>query len=88
MVLDLILLTATIWRVHQDDIELVVDSIVQHILQQRIVVIDLRHIKIMKQHVGDTEHVRKLLLLNTIDRMAVSILVVCGLDLLLQLGKP
>ena len=67
MVLDIRLFTPAVGGIHEDDVHLVVLSVIQHILQQRIIMEHLRHIQIMQEHVSDTEHIRELLLFYAVD---------------------
>ena len=67
VILHIVLLAATIRRVHQDDIELVIFCVIEKVSQQRVVMEYLRGVYVMKKHVCDAEHVRELLLFNTVD---------------------
>ena len=62
--------------------------LVQHVLQQRIVVIDPRYVQPVQQHVGDAEHIGELLFLDAVDGAAEGRAVVGGPDLLFQLLEP
>lgn len=42
-----------------------------YILQQRVIMVNLRHINTMQQHICDTQHTWKLLFLNTINGIIV-----------------
>lgn len=53
VVLHVILLRAAIRRIHEDYIELVLLGIVEDIPEERVVMIDLRHINAMQQHIRD-----------------------------------
>ena len=88
MVLDLRLLAAAVGRVHEDHVELIVLGVVQHVLQQGVVVIDPGHVQAVEQHVGDAKHVGELLLFDAVDGIAVGRLVRRALDLLPQLLEP
>ena len=57
-------------------------------MQQGVIMVDPRVIQIMQQQVGDAEHIRELLFLNAIDGIAEGCLVLCGLNLLVQLLQP
>ena len=88
MVLDLRFLAAAVGRVHEHHVELIVLGVVQHVLEQGVVVIDPGHVQAVEQHVGDAEHVGELLLFDAVDGIAVGRLVRCVLDLLSQLLEP
>ena len=88
VVLHVIFLRATIRRIHKDHIELVLLGIVEDVPEQRIVMIDLRYIDAMQQHVRDAEHVRELLFLDTVDGAADRFLIRGRLHLLLELLQP
>ena len=88
MILDLRLLAAAVGRVHKDHVELIVLGVVQHVLQQGVVVIDPGHVQAVEQHVGDAKHVGELLLFDAVDGIAVGRLVRRALDLLPQLLEP
>ena len=81
----------SIWRgilIHQDHVELILLGVVQHVVQQGVVVEHLRHVEAVQQQVGDAEHVGELLLLDAVDGIPVFLRVRRVLDLLLQLAKP
>lgn len=50
-------LTTPIGRIHQHHIKLVVLGVVQHIMKQAVVVVNVRHIYVVQQQVGDAEHI-------------------------------
>ena len=56
------LLTASIGRIHKDDVKLVSFCIAQYITEERVVMIDIRYDKVIKEQIRDAEHVRELLL--------------------------
>ena len=88
MALYIVLLIAAVWRIHQNDIKLVIVRIVQYIFCQRVAVIDLGRVDIMQQHIGDAEHVRELLLLDAIDRLGIFFAVFSCLHLLVKGFQP
>ena len=88
VVLHVLLLAAAVGRVHQDHVELILLRVIQHIVQQAVVVEHLRHIEAVQQQIGDAEHVGELLLLNAVDGIPVFLRIRRVLDLLLQLAKP
>ena len=57
MVLHILLLAAAVGRVHQDHVKLILLRVVQHVVQQGVVVEHLRHVEIVQQQIGDAEHV-------------------------------
>lgn len=88
MILDLCLLAAAIGRVHKDYIEAVIVGIVQHIFQQRVVMVHPGNVQPMEQQIGDAEHVGKLLLFNAIDGIAILFCIGSITHLLLQFLQP
>ena len=88
VVFDVGLFTAAVGRVHQNHVEAVLRGVVQHVVQQGVVVVDLGVVQVMQQQVGDAEHIGELLFLNAIDGVAEGCLVFGGLDLLAQLLQP
>lgn len=88
MVLDLGLLVAAVGGIHEDHIKLIFLGVVQHVLQQAVVVIDLGHVHAVEQHVRHAEHIGELLLLNAIDGAAEGFLIGHGGDVLLQRFQP
>ena len=88
MVLDLRLLAAAVGRIHEDHVKAVVVGVVQHVLQQGVVVIDPGHVQPVQQQVRDAEHIRELLFLDAVDGGAVLLRVRRALDLRLQLLEP
>ena len=81
-------LGTTIWRVHQDHIKFVIICIVEDISKERIVMIDLGDIQIMKEHIGNRQHIRKLFLFNSIDRRRIGFFISNCLYLLMKLFEP
>ena len=71
MIFHFCFLIATIGRIHQNNIKLIIHSVIQNILQQRVIMVNLRHINTMQQHICDTQHTWKLLFLNTINGIIV-----------------
>ena len=67
MLFDVVLLTASVWWIHQDHIALVIIRVIKHVLCQGVIVHHFWRIDVMQEHIGDTQHVRELLLLNAID---------------------
>lgn len=88
VILHVIFLRATIRRIHQDHIELVLLGIVEDIPKQRVVMIDLWYVDAMQQHIRDAKHVRELLLLDAVDGAADRFLIRGRLHLLLELLQP
>ena len=88
VILHVIFLRTTIRRIHKDHVELVLLGIVEDVQEQRIVMIDLRYIDAMQQHVRDAEHVWELLLLDAVDGAADRFLIRGRLHLLLELLQP
>ena len=79
---------ATVGRIHQNNVHPILSGVVQHIMQQSIVVVDTRVVEVVQQQVGDTEHIGELLFLDAVDGIAESRLIFGGLDLLVQLLQP
>ena len=67
MALHVSLFTASIGRIHKDDVKLVSFCIAQYITEERVVMIDIRYDKVIKEQIRDAEHVRELLFLNAVD---------------------
>ena len=88
MVLDLCLFAAAVRGIHEDHVKAVVVGVVQHVLQQGVVVIDPGHVQPVQQQVRDAEHIGKLLLFDAVDGGAVLLGVRRALDLRLQLLEP
>ena len=88
MLLDLILLAATVRRIHQHHIKLVIIGIVKHITSQGIAMHHHGGIYVVKEQVGDAKHVGELLLLDTIDRLRVGFLVLGSGDLFIKCIEP
>ena len=88
VILDLCLFAATVRGIHEDHVKAVVVGVVQHVLQQGVVVIDPGHVQPVQQKVRDAKHIGKLLLLNAVDGGAVLLRVRRALDLRLQLLEP
>ena len=88
MAFHFVLLVSAIRGIHQDDIETVGIRIVQHILCERVAVIDLWRVDIVEQHICDTKHVGELLLLDTVDALGIEFpLLGCG-DFLVERLEP
>ena len=88
MLLDVVLLTTTVWGIHQYHVKLVLVGIVQHIPRQRVVVIDVGRVNIVQQHIGHTQHVGELLFLDTVDGTGIFLLVFSRLDFLIKCFEP
>ena len=88
MVLHFCFLIAAVRRIHQNNIELIIPCVVQNIFQQRVVMVNFRHINTMQQHIGDAQHIRKLLLLNSVDRSIISCLIFCSFDFSRKFLQP
>ena len=88
MLFDVRLFAAAVGRIHQDNVETVVIRIVEYVLEQAVVVEDLRNVQIVQQHIRDAKHVRELLFLDAVDRTAAFRLVIGGNDVLFQLLEP
>ena len=88
MVLDLRFLAAAVGRIHQHHVELIVLGIVQHVLQEGIIVINLRDVQSVQQHVGNAQHIGELLLFNAEDGTAVSRPICNGFHLFIQFFEP
>ena len=88
MVLDLRFLAAAVRGIHKDHVKAIVVGVVQHVLQQGVVVIDPGHVQPMQQQVRDAEHIGELLLLDAVDGGAVLLGVRRALDLRLELLEP
>ena len=86
--LHIVLLVTTVWRIHQDDIKLIVIGIVQHILRERVAMKDLGRIDIMQQHIRDAKHIGELLLLDAIDGVGKSLTILSGVHLLIKGFEP
>ena len=67
VVFDVGLFTAAVGRVHQNHVEAVLRGVVQHVVQQGVVVVDLGVVQVVQQQVGDAEHIGELLFLDAID---------------------
>ena len=67
MLLDVVLLAASVRWIHQYDIKLVFVRIVENVLRQGVVVHHFGRVDVMQKHIGDTEHIWKLLFLDAID---------------------
>ena len=88
MVLDIRFFTAAVGGIHQDDVKLIVFCIIQHIPLQAVVVINLRNVNIVQQHVCHTQHIWKLLLFDAVYGFAVFFLIVRVMDLWSQCFQP
>ncbi|MPM69173.1 hypothetical protein SDC9_116117 [bioreactor metagenome] len=80
MVLDICFFAAAVRRIHQNDVKLIIFCVVKNISQQRVVMIDFWHIKTMKQHIGNAQHIWELLFLNAVNGIIVFSLVIRGLN--------
>ena len=88
MVLYIVLFTTTVRRVHQNNIKLIRFGIVQNVLGKRIVMIYAGHINIVKQHVRNTQHVRELLLFNSIYGRIVFVTIISVRDFPIEFIQP
>ena len=82
------LFTAAVGRVHKNDIKLIVYGVVKYIFEKGIVMVHTRNIKSVQKEIGDTKHIRELLFLNTINRIAVFFCICCTANLFLQFFQP
>lgn len=57
VILHVIFLGASIWRIHQHNVELIFLRIVQNILEQAVVVIYTRILNAMQEHISNAEHI-------------------------------
>ena len=71
VLLDVGLLIASVGRIHQDDIVLILVRIIEYILDEGVIVHDGWGIDIVQEHIGDAENVGELLLLYPKDRLSV-----------------
>ena len=88
VVFDVGLLAAAVGRIHQHHVELVVRGVVQHVVQQAVVVVDAGVVQVVQQKVGDAEHIGELLFLDAVDRAGPGRLIGGGLHLPAQLLEP
>ena len=82
------LFRAAVRRIHQNNVKLIVLGVVQYIVEQGVRVENLRNIKIVQKHICNAEHIRKLLFLDTVDRIIVFFFILGGCDLLVQFFQP
>lgn len=85
---DVFLLTAAVWRIHEDLVELVFLRVVEDIVEQAVAVVDVGVVDAVQQQVRDGEHVGELLLLDAVDGVVPEGAVVGRRDLLLELAQP
>ena len=85
---DVFLLAAAVWRIHEDFVEFVALRVVEDVVEQAVAVVDVGVVDAVQQEVRDGEHVRELLLLDTVDGVVPECPVVRRLDLLLELAQP
>ena len=82
------LFAAAVGRVHKDHVKLIVFCVVQHVAEKRVIMEYARVVQPVQQKIGDAEHVRKLLFLYAVDRIAVFRGVGGAAHLFLQLFEP
>ena len=85
---DVFLLAAAVRRIHEDLVEFVALRVVEDVVEQAVAVVDVGVVDAVQQEVRDGEHVRELLLLDTVDGVIPECLVVRRPDLLLELAQP
>lgn len=88
VVLDGLVLVATIGRIHKDHVKGVPLGIVQQVPAQGIAVFHPGPIHIVEQQIGDAEHIGEGLFFHPIDRPGILFLVFHRPDLFLQFLEP
>ena len=88
MILHVRLFAAAVRGIHEDHVKLIVLRVVQHVPQEGIIVVNLGQVDVMQQHVGDAQHIRKLLLFDAVNGIVVLLLIGRILDLGLERFQP